>query len=128
MIYNFDQDINRYHTDCSKWDNVEKRCGRADVLPMWTADTDFTCPQPILDAVQKRAAHPIYGYPITSPAFFDTTVEWIKRRHQWQIERDWVIFTTGVVPVFQNSIQAFTEVGDEVIVQPPVYHSFRHAI
>lgn len=128
MVYDFNEDICRYNTACSKWDNVLTRCGRADVLPMWTADTDFTCPLPIIDAVKKRAEHPIYGYPYTIPEFYDTTVAWIGRRHGWQIQRDWVVFTTGVVPVFQNSIQAFTQEGDEVIVQPPVYHSFRHAI
>lgn len=128
MFHNFDEDINRYNTACSKWDNVLTRCGRADVLPMWTADTDFACPEPIVRAVQRRAAHPIYGYPYTLPEFYSVTADWISRRHGWKIEQDWVMFTTGVVPVFQNSIQSFTDPGDEVIIQPPVYHSFAHAI
>lgn len=129
MIYNFDEIIERKGTGSSKWDNMARTgCKVPDALAMWTADTDFRCPAPIVEAVKKRAEHPVYGYPIVEPEFYTVTQEWVKRRYGWQIEKDWTIFSTGVVPVFQNTIQALTQPGDEVIVQPPVYHVFRPAI
>ncbi|HWR31626.1 MAG TPA: aminotransferase class I/II-fold pyridoxal phosphate-dependent enzyme, partial [Negativicutes bacterium] len=128
MKYNFDEVINRKNTQSSKWDNVGDRVGNANALPMWVADTDFRCPQPVVDAVKARAEHMIYGYPYTVPEFKESTINWIRKRHGWEIDPDWIVFATGIVPVFNTMIQAFTEVGDEVIIQRPVYHPFGFAI
>lgn len=128
MRYDFDEVIQRKHTGSSKWDNVGVRVGNPDALPLWVADTDFRCPQPVVDAVIQRAQHPIYGYPYVTPDFYDATVNWIEKRHGWRLKPEWIVFTTGIVPVFSTMIQAFTEPGDEVIVQRPVYHPINHAI
>ena len=128
MKYDFDEIIDRRHTQSSKWDNVGPRVGNPNALPMWVADTDFRCPQPVVDAVKARAEHLVYGYPFVVPEFKQTTVNWIKRRHGWELHPDWILFATGIVPVFNTMIQAFTEPGDEVIIQQPVYHPFGFAI
>ncbi|MBF4692114.1 MalY/PatB family protein [Fusibacter ferrireducens] len=128
MIYNFDEVIDRYHTESSKWDNVGVRVGNGDALPMWVADTDFPCAVPIVDAVKKRAEHPLFGYSYVVPDFFRVTKAWVARRYNWEIESEWIVYATGIVPVFNTMIQAFTDLGDEVIIQRPVYHPIAHAI
>lgn len=128
MQYNFDEIINRRHTQSSKWDNVGARVGNSDALPMWVADTDFRCPQPVVDVVKARAEHAVYGYPFVVPEFRTATTNWVKKRHGWEIDPNWVVFATGIVPVFNTMVQAFTRPGDEVIVQRPVYHPFGYSI
>lgn len=128
MIYDFDEIIDRHNTASSKWDNVGARVGNPDALPMWVADTDFRCPQPVVDAVIERAQHPIYGYPFVTKDFAQATCSWVARRHGWQMETDWIVFATGIVPVFNTMIQAITEPGDKVIISRPVYHPFGFAI
>lgn len=128
MKYDFDQVICRKNTGSSKWDNVKARVGNGDALPMWVADTDFTCPQPVIDAVVERARHPVYGYPYVEPEFYTSTVDWVKRRHGWTIRPEWLVFATGVVPVFNTLIQAVTEPGDKIIIQKPVYHPFINVV
>ena len=128
MNYNFDEIIERKSTQCSKWDNVGARVGNPDALPMWVADTDFCCPQPVVDAVMERAKHPIYGYPYTPPEFKTSTINWIKKRHGWELKPEWIVFATGVVPVFNTMIQLLTQPGDEIIIQRPVYHPFGFAV
>ena len=128
MKYDFDQVICRKNTGSSKWDNVKARVGNGEALPMWVADTDFACPQPVIDAVIKRAQHPIYGYPYLEPEFYTSTVDWVKRRHGWELQPEWLVFATGVVPVFNTLIQAVTEPGDQIIIQKPVYHPFINVV
>jgi len=128
MKYDFDQVFERRNTCSSKWDNVGARVGNPDALPMWVADTDFMCPQPVIDAVIERAKHPIYGYPYIEPGFYTSTVNWVKKKHGYDIKPEWLVFATGVVPVFNTMIQAITEPGDKVIVQRPVYHPFNNVI
>lgn len=128
MKYNFDEFIDRKNTQSSKWDNVGARVGNPDALPMWVADTDFRCPKPVVDAVMARAAHPVYGYPFTPPEFKTATVNWIRKRHGWVLNPEWILFSTGVVPVFNTAIQFLTQPGDEVIIQRPVYHPFGFSV
>ncbi len=126
--YNFDKIISRENTDSVKYDFREEYFGKADVLPMWVADMDFETPDFIVDAIRKRAAHPIYGYSIMSKTYHDSIVNWQKTRHKWQIEKDWISFTPGIVPAINFAILSFTEKGEGVIVQPPVYFPFFEAI
>ena len=128
MQYNFDEIIERRNTQSSKWDNVGVRVGNSEALPMWVADTDFTCPIPVVEAVMERAAHPIYGYSFVVPEFYESTIRWIKKQHDWDIKKEWIVFATGVVPVMNTMIQEYTQEGDEVIIQQPVYHPFGFAI
>ena len=128
MYYDFDKVIDRKNTQSSKWDNVEVRIGNKDALPMWVADMDFPCPAPVVEAVVERARHPIYGYSFVVPEFYDATISWIEKQHGWKLKKEWIVFATGVVPVMNTVIQEFTEEGDEIIVQQPVYHPFGFAI
>ncbi|ERK56852.1 MULTISPECIES: MalY/PatB family protein [Oscillospiraceae] len=128
MVYDFDEIIDRHNTASSKWDNVGPRVGNPDALPMWVADTDFRCPQPVVDAVMKRAAHPVYGYPFVTPDFKKATVDWVEKHHGWKMDPEWLVFTTGIVPVFNTMIQALSQEGDHIIISRPVYHPFGFAI
>lgn len=122
--YGFDDLIDRRGTSCEKYDFVEKYVGAADVLPMWVADTDFATPDFIRDAMQKRLDHPIFGYTEPGESFWQSAIDWHARRHGWKTEREWYAFTPGVVTGLSLAIQAFSEPGDGIIVQSPVYFPF----
>ncbi len=127
-MYNFDKIISRENTANVKYDMRQNYFGSKDVLPMWVADMDFETPPFITEAVQHRAAHPIYGYSFRTDGYFQAIIGWLQRRFNWTIEKDWILFSPGVVPAFNFALQAFTEPGDRIIVQPPVYFPFFNAI
>ncbi len=127
-IYDFDTVVPRGHTDCVKYDLRKKTFGKEDVIPMWVADMDFKTPDFITNAVVGRAMHPIYGYSVMSKAYSDSIVNWLKTRHSWDIRKDWISFTPGVVPGVNFAIQAFTQKGDGIIIQTPVYFPFADSI
>lgn len=127
-MYNFDELIDRRHTDSSKWDNVGARIGNPDALAMWVADMDFRCPQPVIDAVVKKASFGVYGYPVIPPRFQKVTVDWQKARHGWDVAAEDVVYVTSVIPAMFTAVQAFTKPGDKVLLQRPVYYPFSHAI
>lgn len=127
-MYNFDQIVARAHTSNVKYDLREMYFGNADVMPMWVADMDFETPDFITQAVQKRAAHPVYGYTFMPEAYYSSIIIWLQKRHCWPIEKDWMIFSPGIVPAINFAVQAFTKKGEGVIVQPPVYFPFFSAI
>ena len=128
MNYNFDQIINRENTDSVKW-NFNKECfGAEDVLPMWVADMDFAAPQPVIEALIRRVKHGIYGYSRGSEGHYDSLITWIEKRHNWRIEKEWITFCPGVVPALHWLVKAFTNPGDRIVVQEPVYHPFFQVI
>lgn len=127
-MYNFDKPVNRIGTANVKWDLREKIFKNAEVLPMWVADMDFETPECIVKAVQERAAHPVYGYTYFEDKYFESFMKWVKRRHQWEIEKDWIIFSPGIVTAANAAVLAYSEKGDGVIVQPPVYFPFFDSI
>lgn len=127
-MHNFDEMIERRNTDSSKWDNVGARIGNPDALAMWVADMDFRCPQPVVDAVVKKAAFGVYGYPVIPPRFQKVTVDWQKKRHNWDVSPEDVVYVTSVIPAMFTAVQAFTEPGDKVLLQRPVYYPFSHAV
>ncbi|MBC2581042.1 MalY/PatB family protein [Clostridium sp. DJ247] len=128
MIYDFDKIIHRKNTNCVKWDAVERIYGDKDVIPMWIADMDFQVAEPIARAVEKRAQHAIYGYSLKDKEYNEAVVNWMKKRHNWDIKTQWITFTPGVVPALNFIVRGFTSPGDEVIIQTPVYHPFYDAI
>ncbi len=123
MKYDFDRIIDRRGTNSYKWD-----LGDPDVLPMWVADMDFEVPEPVLKAVVEKAQQGIYGYSVPGNSYFDAIVNWEKKRHGWEIQREWIVFSPGVVPGINMMVRAFTQPGDKVIVQTPVYYPFFRAI
>ncbi|MFP4024233.1 MAG: MalY/PatB family protein [Thiohalospira sp.] len=128
MKYNFDEIINRENTASVKFDLRKVVFGKEDIIPMWFADMDFKTPEFIIDALKKRLEHPILGYSYRPDSYFQSIIKWVKRRHQWDIEKDWISFSPGIVPAINMAIMAYTKPGDKIIVQPPVYHPFFSAI
>jgi len=123
-IFNFDTIIPRQGTGSSKWDAVEKVFGSRDVLPLWVADMDFATPAAVTARLLERAQHPIYAYNTQEEPLYQSFIDWVKHRHNWEIEKDWILLAPGVVPSIILSILALSEAGDGVIIQPPVYPPF----
>ncbi len=123
-MYDFDKKVKRTGTASVKFDLRGEIFGKEDVLPMWVADMDFETPQCIRDAVVKRASHPVYGYSFMTDAYFNAFTGWVNRRHNWQIQKDWIVFSPGIVTAINAAVLAFTKPGDSVVVQPPVYFPF----
>jgi len=122
--YNFDVIVPREGTNCIKYDAREKFFGDKDVLPLWVADMDFRTPDFIVEAVKRRAEHEIYGYTFRGNTYFNSIIGWMKRRHNWDIRKEWISFSPGVVAGLTFAIEAFSKPGNGVIVQPPVYFPF----
>lgn len=124
MKYDFDKIIDRRGTNSYKWDTPEED----GVIPMWVADMDFCTAPAVVQAVTRRAQHGIYGYVTVPEAYYQATIDWFGTRHHWAIERDWIPYTSGVVPAISAIIKAFTSPGDKVVVQQPVYNCFFSSI
>ncbi len=128
MHYDFDSIIDRTKTNSIKWDvsSLPEDC--RDAIPLWVADMDFACPPEVVAAIQQRATHPIYGYTDRSTEYYTSLINWMKRRNHWEIKREWVRFAPGVVPALNLAVLAYTQPGDKIIIQPPVYYPFAEAI
>jgi cystathionine beta-lyase len=120
----FDRLIDRTGTDSQKFDGRQQYFGRPDITPMWVADMDFAVPECVSDALTRRAAHPVFGYTLYPESLYQSVIGWFQRRHDWTIERDWILMMPGVVPSLHACCLALAEEGDGVIVQPPVYFPF----
>lgn len=125
---NFDEIINRRGTDCIKYDKMKEFLGNDNLLPMWVADMDFETPDFIMDAIRKRAGHPILGYSFRPDSFNEAVVEWMQKRHGWTIKHSEISFSPGVVPGLYLALKGFSNPGDKIIVQPPVYFPFYSTI
>lgn len=130
MQSRFDEVVDRRGTGSLKWDGMRKRFSveGADLLAMWVADTEFRAPEPVLEALAGRARHGLFGYSVAPPAYFEAVHRWMQRRHGWDIEEEWIASTPGVVCAVNLLIRTFTDRGDGVVIQPPVYHPFRRGI
>jgi cystathionine beta-lyase len=126
--YDFEQVCNRKNTNSLKWDSLRSVFGHEDVIPMWIADMDFPAPQPVVEALKKRAEHPCYGYTKPGPGVIEALVERIQRKFNWKIKPEWIVFTPGLIPALHVAVRAVTHPGDEVILQEPVYYPFFKAV
>ena len=124
MKHNFDEYIERKNTDSVKWDGMEEVFGTNDALPLWVADMDFLSPREVINAIRKRAEHGIYGYTLKSIALYESFTKWVEKRHNWRVKKEWLTVVPGVVSGLATAILAFSEKGDEIILQPPVYYPF----
>lgn len=124
MKYDFDEIIDRRGTNCVKWDGAEN----PDVLPMWVADMDFRTAPAIIEALRRRVDHGVFGYTRVPQSYYDAVTGWFARRHGWNIDKDWIIYTSGVVPALSAIIKAMTVPGDKVLIQTPVYNCFFSSI
>ncbi|KAF9127942.1 hypothetical protein BGX30_014533 [Mortierella sp. GBA39] len=107
-----------------KWDDLKRIFGVSDVLPMWVADMDFAAPDSVISALNSRVEHGVFGYTMQSDAYNQAVADWMKSRHRWSIDKEWIVFCPGVVPALSFIVQAFTEPGDKVAIQTPVYPPF----
>lgn len=124
MEYDFSRPTDRRGTDSYKWDSAPE----ADVIPLWVADMDFETFPAITEALQRRVAHGIFGYTRVPEAYYEAVCRWFGKRHGWHINREDIIYTSGVVPAVSAVIKALTLPGDQVIVQGPVYNCFFSSI
>lgn len=127
-VYNFDQLVDRKQTRSYKWDQVEPLFGDAEILPLWVADMDYPCLPEIKDALIKRSELGAYGYAIRPQSYLESIVSWYKRRHQWDIDVNAIIDVPSVVTTLSLSIDIFTNEGDKVLIQTPVYYPFYDVI
>ena len=125
MKYNFDEVVDRSHTDSVKLDRLKQLYGEDGLIPLWVADTDFRSPPPIIEALQKRVEHGIFGYTIPPENYINSIIRWLQKRHGWEVQKEQVNFVPGVVKGIAFAIDVFTEKGDNIVIQPPVYHPFR---
>jgi cystathionine beta-lyase len=134
--YDFDTEIDRRGTHCIKWEYTQSETDPTQMvptgmffgpdrhLPLWIADMDLPCPQPVVDALAARARHPIYGYTNKTDDYLQAVVGWMRRRYGWEIASDWICTAPGVVPALAHIVRAFTAPGETVLVQRPVYYPF----
>lgn len=118
MAYDFDTLINRRNTNSLKWNVGDNE------LPMWVADMDFRTAPEIIDAIQRRVADGVFGYTVVSDEWYESIQGWWYKRHQFKIEKDWLMFCTGVIPAISSIIRKMTTVGENILVQTPVYNNF----
>ena len=124
MKYDFDKVVPRRGTNSYKWDLVKQD----DVIPLWVADMDFAVAPPIQEALRKRMEHPVFGYTLVPDSYYEAVINWFGRRHNWHIEKDWILYTSGVVPAVSCAIKAFTLPGEKVLLQTPAYNCFFSSI
>lgn len=127
----FDYYLERRGTGCFKWDGLKEKFGMNDpdkIIPMWIADMDFRSPKEVIDAVVERAETEAYGYTVKSREFYEAIINWVFEHYNWKVEKEWIVFTPGVIPGFYMAIQQFTEPGEGIIVQTPVYYPFMEGI
>ena len=124
MIYNFNEPISRKNTNSYKWDVSDKE----NFLPMFVADMDFRTSPKIIEALKKRVEHGIFGYVKVPESYYNSLIDWFLRKHNWQMQRENIIYTSGVVPAISAIIKAVTNPGDKVLIQSPVYNCFFSSI
>jgi len=124
MKYNFDELIERRGTNCVKWDESPS----PDVIPLWVADMDFKVAPAIQKALQQRVEHGVFGYNIVPESYYEAVISWFHRRHQWDIQRSWILYTTAVVPAMSCVIKALTMPGEKVLILSPAYNCFFSSI
>lgn len=123
----FDQVIERKGTGCFKYDALTPLYGRDDLLALWVADMDFAVAPAIQEALAKRLNHPVFGYNYRLDSYYEAVINWAARRYNWQIQREWLISTPGIVPALNLAVLSLTQPGDGILIQTPVYGPFHHA-
>lgn len=141
MSFDFDTEVNKFGINSIKWefifdaqhnavqgDHAHPRHGGERLLPMWVADMDFRCPPAVIDAIVARAKRGVFGYAMPTDSYYEAVINWFARRYGRSIQRNWIVMTPGVVPALNLMIQTYTQPGDKILIQRPVYHPFTFAI
>ncbi len=127
-MYDFDKMTDRKGTSCSKWDNMSSMFTEKGLLPLWIADMDFRCCEEAIEAMRQRVDHGIFGYTVLPDSYFESIAGWMQRRHNWTVQKEWLVTSVTVVSALNIFVQAFTKPGDGVIIQKPVYFPFEECI
>ena len=127
-MYDFDKMTDRKGTSCSKWDNMSSMFTEKGLLPLWIADMDFRCCEEAIEAMRQRVDHGIFGYTVLPDSYFESIAGWMQRRHNWTVQKEWLVTSVTVVSALNIFVQAFTMPGDGVIIQKPVYFPFEECI
>jgi len=125
MKHNFNKIINRTSTDCVKLEKLKPLFGRDDLIPLWVADMDFLSPPAITNALKERVEHGVFGYTMATDNYYSSIINWLKKQHDWAVAKEEISFVPGVVKGIAFALDVFTQKGDKVIIQPPVYQNFR---
>ena len=128
MNYNFDTIIDRWGSDCEKYDTITKNGYPEDMIPMWVADMDFSIPECMKEELHKIVDRGIFGYSLVGDRYYTAVENWFSRRYGWNVNRNWIVQTPGVVTAISAAIRTCTNPGDGVLIQSPVYHHFFHAV
>ena len=123
-MFDFDEVVERRGTGCVKWDE----CPNDGVIPLWVADMDFRVAPAIQKVLQQRVEHGVFGYNIVPESYYEAVISWFRRRHQWEIQRQWILYTTAVVPAMSCVIKALTMPGEKVLILSPAYNCFFSSI
>ena len=118
--YDFDIPAERRGSGCCKWDEEPD----GGIIPLWVADMDFRTSPAIIEALHRRVEHGVFGYTLVPDSYYQAVTDWFQHRHGWTIQREWIQYTSGVVPALSVIVKAFTQPGDQVILQTPVYNCF----
>ena len=124
MKYNFDEIIDRKNNHSVKYKELTKKFGVDDVIPLWIADMDFKTAQPVIDALEKKVQHGIFGYVYRPDEYFESFINWQKKRFGWEPKKELLSFSIGIVPSLGALVQLFSEKGDKILIQTPVYSEF----
>lgn len=124
----FDKITDRRNTNCLKYDFAVKRGMPEDVLPLWVADMDFQTSSYVQDALIKQVQHGIFGYSDGQESYFEAVKGWLKKHHDWEVQEKWLVKTPGIVMALALSVKAYTDPGDAVLIQSPVYYPFSEVI
>ena len=124
MKYNFDEIIDRKNNHSVKYKELTKKFGVDDVIPLWIADMDFKTAQPVIDALEKKVQHGIFGYVYRPDEYFESFINWQKKRFEWEPKKELLSFSIGIVPSLGALVQLFSEKGDKILIQTPVYSEF----
>ena len=110
------------------WENTSPDLGDERILPMWVADMDFRVAEPIISALENRVKSGIFGYAAKTPGYLSAVINWMQRRHRWTVDEEWIVPTVGIVPALHMIVRQFTNPGDDVLIQRPVYYPFSYAV
>lgn len=127
-MFDFDEVIDRVGTNSAKWDTIKTRNKPKDVLPMWVADMDFKSPQAIENAMHERISHGVYGYSVIPDEYYEAVISWMTRRHDFDIKKEWIVPTPGVVSAIKICVNAYTNENDAIIINKPVYYPFDFSV
>ena len=128
MKYDFDKVYNRRGSGCFKYDAMKVVYGRDDLLALWVADMDFAIAPEIMNKINERIEHPIFGYNFKKPDHFDSFINYVSKKHNWKLNKDWLQMSPGIVPAINFMVKIYTETGDGIVIQQPVYTPFKEAV